>query len=664
MKTLLKNYIVSISRLNNWIGKNTAWLTTFLVLLVCFDVAQRYIFKTTSVAFLDLEWHLFALVFLFCAGYTLRYDKHVRVDVFYTQMTEKQRAWINLLGTIIFLIPFCAVVIYASYKYALVSYGYREGSPDPGGLPARYIIKGAIPVGFVFLLLQALVLVCESLLKVMGEDLQEVTAKWKGQGNNGGSLDKEAAPQHRNKVFSAMKLIFIVVGIVLSFTQFLDIGLGIPLPFRLFILVFVSILAGFPVAFTLGGLSILVGLAVFNLDFFYLLSLRVYGIMTNYVLLAVPLFVYMGIMLEKSGIAERLLETMALLFGRLKGGLAISVVVVGALLAASTGVVGATVITMGLISLPTMIRRNYSIKLATGTIAASGTLGQIIPPSVVLVLLGSVLNVSVGDLFTAAFIPGFTLVALYFLYIVGFSIVRPELAPAMPKEEVQAFRQQGMWKRVVSAFVLPLLLIVSVLGSIFAGIASPTEAAAVGAFGATLLTFFQKKLSLKVLKDVMRSTSHISTMVFIILIGASAFSLVFRGLKGDDYIIELINASNLDKYTFLALVMLIMFIAGFFIDFIEIIFIIVPVVVPTFRAMGLDLIWVGILMAMNLQTSFLTPPFGFALFYLKGVAPPEVKTSHLYRGIMPFVFIQLLLIAAVVFFPEIVTWLPQMLKGK
>lgn len=662
MKTLLKNYIVSISRLNNWIGKNTAWLTTFLVLLVCFDVAQRYIFKTTSVAFLDLEWHLFALVFLFCAGYTLRHDKHVRVDVFYTQMTEKQRAWINLLGTTVFLIPFCAVVIYASYKYALVSYGYREGSPDPGGLPARYIIKGAMPVGFVFLLLQALVLVFESLLKVMGEDLQDVTTKW--QRNEESSLGKEAAPQQGNKVFNAMKLTLIVVGTILAFTQFLGIDLGIPLPLKLFILVFVSILAGFPVAFTLGGLSILVGLAVFNLDFFYLLSLRVYGIMTNYVLLAVPLFVYMGIMLEKSGIAERLLETMALLFGRLKGGLAISVVVVGALLAASTGVVGATVITMGLISLPTMIRRNYSIKLATGTIAASGTLGQIIPPSVVLVLLGSVLNVSVGDLFTAAFIPGFTLVALYFLYIVGFSIVRPELAPAMPKEEVQAFRQEGMWKRVVSAFVLPLLLIVSVLGSIFAGIASPTEAAAVGAFGATILTLFQKKLSLKVLRDVMRSTSHISTMVFIILIGASAFSLVFRGLKGDDYIIELINSSNLDKYTFLALVMLIMFIAGFFIDFIEIIFIIVPVVVPTFRAMGLDLIWVGILMAMNLQTSFLTPPFGFALFYLKGVAPPEVKTSHLYRGIMPFVFIQLLLIAAVVFFPEIVTWLPQMLKGK
>lgn len=661
MKTLLKSYILQVSRLNNWIGKNTAWLTTVLVALVCFDVTQRYIFKTTSVAFLDLEWHLFALVFLFCAGYSLRHDKHVRVDVFYMKMSAPQKAWINLLGSIIFLIPFCVVVIYAAWKYTLVSYGYLEGSPDPGGLPARYMIKGAIPVGFVFLLLQAIALLLESVLVLMGEDLRPLADQWEDPNDRPHAEDENAG---KNKVFVIMRTVFIAVGTLLALLSFLGIDLGISLPIKLFILIFISILAGFPVAFTLGGLSVLVGLAVFNLDFFYLLSLRIYGIMTNYVLLAVPLFVYMGIMLEKSGIAERLLETMALLFGRLRGGLAISVVVVGALLAASTGVVGATVITMGLISLPTMIRRNYSIELATGTIAASGTLGQIIPPSVVLVLLGSVLNVSVGDLFTAAFIPGFTLVALYFLYIVGFSLVRPEQAPAMPKEEVAAFRTEGMWKRVVSAFVLPLLLIVSVLGSIFAGIASPTEAAAVGAMGATLLTLFQGKLSIPVLRQVMRSTSHISTMVFIILIGASAFSLVFRGLKGDDYIIHLINSSNLDKYTFLALVMLIMFVAGFFIDFIEIIFIIVPVVVPTFKAMGLDLVWVGILMAMNLQTSFLTPPFGFALFYLKGVAPPEVKTGHLYRGILPFVIIQLLLIAAVVLFPEIVTWLPQMLRGE
>lgn len=434
------------------------------------------------------------------------------------------------------------------------------------------------------------------------------------------------------------------------------------LPLVLFVLVFVLILAGFPVAFTLGGVSVLFGVAIFGIDFFYLLALRIFGIMTNFVLIAVPLFVFMGIMLQKSGIAERLLETMALLFGRVRGGLAISVVVVGGLLAASTGVVGATVITMGLISLPTMLKRGYSVELATGTIAASGTLGQIIPPSVVLVLLGSVLNVPVGDLFSAAFVPGFSLVIMYFLYILGYSLVFPKSAPAMPKEELAEFNRSNKFKIIFQAFFLPLALILTVLGSIFFGIASPTEASAVGALGATFLTILQGRFSWKVLKEVSISTTHISTMVFTILIGATAFSLIFRSTGGDEYIIQLIEQANLSPLAFLALVMLVMFVAGFFIDFIEIIFIIVPVVLPTLIAMKLDLIWVGILMAINLQTSFLTPPFGFALFYLKGVAPPEVKTQAIYRGVVPFILIQIILLLLIAFYPEIVTWLPSYLK--
>ncbi len=429
------------------------------------------------------------------------------------------------------------------------------------------------------------------------------------------------------------------------------------LPFILFLSIFILILFGFPVAFTLGGVSVLFGLAVFGPDFFYLLALRVYGTMNNYVLLAVPLFIYMGIMLEKSGLAESLLETMALLFGKLRGGLAISVVVVGAMLAASTGIVGATVITMGLISLPTMLKRGYSAELATGTIASAGTLGQIIPPSVVLVLLGSVLNVPVGDLFTAALIPGLALVGAYLLYIVGVAVVTPHRAPAMPAEEVAAFRRGGVMKQVIGAFVLPFLLIVAVLGSIFAGVASPTEAAAVGALGAGLLTIFQGKFTLQVLKDVMRETTHLTCMVFIILVGATAFALVFRGLEGDRYLVSLIEAADLSPMAFLAIVMVVVFVAGFFIDFIEIIFIIVPVVAPIFAAMGIDLIWVGILLALNLQTSFLSPPFGFALFYLKGVAPPEVTTRQLYRGIVPYIIIQLIFLGLVIAFPEMVTWL-------
>ena len=422
----------------------------------------------------------------------------------------------------------------------------------------------------------------------------------------------------------------------------------------LFISIFVLILYGYPVAFTLGGISILYALCFLDPIAFTALPPRIIGVMSNYVLLAVPLFVFMGIMLEKSGLAESLLETMAILFGKLKGGLAVSVVIVGALLAASTGIVGATVITMGLISLPTMLKRGYQPELSTGTIAASGTLGQIIPPSVVLVLLGSVLNVSVGNLFAAALLPGLLLVLVYIAYILIFARIRPDLAPAMPAEEIEAFKKEGFWGKVIKAFLLPLLLIIAVLGSIFAGIASPTEAAAVGAMGATILTIVQGKFKLSVLTSVMRETTHLTSMVFIILLGATTFSFVFREMNGDTYLVELINNAQLSPMAFLALVMVVVFVAGFFIDFIEIVFIIVPVVAPIFIHMGIDLIWIGVLLGLNLQTSFLSPPFGFALFYLKGVAPPQVTTKHLYRGILPFVLIQLLFLTAVILFPELI----------
>ncbi len=430
----------------------------------------------------------------------------------------------------------------------------------------------------------------------------------------------------------------------------------------LFITLFVLLLLGFPVAFTLAGVSIIFGLFTFGLDLFNLLPLRIYGTMTNYVLISVPLFVYMGVMLEKSGIAERLLNTMALLFGRLKGGLAVSVVLVGALLAASTGVVGATVVTMGLLSLPAMLKRGYSPALASGTIAASGTLGQIIPPSVVLVLLGSVMNVSVGDLFIGAVIPGLGLVVFYLIYVIGIAIIKPELAPAIPDEEIKIFRGEGFGLRVFRAFVLPMLLIVAVLGAIFAGIASTTEAAAVGAFMATVLTAFEKKLTLKVLQDVMKETTWLTSMVFIILVGATAFGLVFRGIRGDEALVNFIEHLEMTPYTFLAFVMVAIFIAGFFIDFIEIIFIFMPVVTPIFAKYGMDLLWVAILVSMNLQTSFLTPPFGFSLFYLKGVAPPEVTTNQMYKGIVPFIIMQILMLTLMILFPELSTWLPKYLK--
>lgn len=436
------------------------------------------------------------------------------------------------------------------------------------------------------------------------------------------------------------------------------------LPILLFIALFALLLMGFPVAFTLGGVALFFGIFTVGFDFFHLLPLRIWGVMNNYVLIAVPLFVYMGLMLEKSGLAEELLETMALLFGRIRGGLAISVVFVGGLLAASTGIVGATVVTMGLLSLPTMLKRGYSPELATGTISASGTLGQIIPPSIVLVLLGSILNVPVGDMFMGALIPGIFLVGLYIVWILLVAIVRPKWAPAMPRAEIDKFRGFVAVRRIFRAFVPPFFLMLAVLGSIFAGIASPTEAAAVGAAGATLLTILQGKLNLQTLRAVMRDTTFLTCMVFIILVGATAFGLVFRGIGGDNYFKEMIIGANMSPHVFLAVVMLVIFIAGFFIDFIEITFIIVPVVAPIFVSLNIDLLWIGILIAMNLQTSFLTPPFGFSLFYLKGVAPPQISTNHIYRGILPFILIQLLGLSLVIFFPETATWLPKWILGK
>lgn len=421
----------------------------------------------------------------------------------------------------------------------------------------------------------------------------------------------------------------------------------------LFVSIFILIMYGYPVAITLGGLSIMYAYFFLDPSAFGALPPRIMGVVSNYVLLSVPLFVFMGIMLEKSGLAESLLETVAILFGKMHGGLAIAVILVGTLLAASTGIVGATVVTMGLISLPTMLKRGYKPEVATGVIAASGTLGQIIPPSVVLVLLGSVLNVSVGKLFASSLIPGLILVFFYLLYVLLLAKIKPEWMPPIPKEEIDTFRSDNFYGKVWRAFALPLILIVSVLGSIFMGIASPTEAAAVGAMGATILTFFEKKLSLKIIKSVCMETTHLTSMIFLILLGATTFSFVFRELGGDVFLVSLIQNANISALAFLLLVMLIVFIAGFFIDFIEIIFIIVPVVAPVFHKLGMDLLWIGVLLGLNLQTSFLTPPFGFSLFYLKGVAPESVTTGHIYRGIIPFITIQLIVLGIYMFFPDL-----------
>ncbi len=424
----------------------------------------------------------------------------------------------------------------------------------------------------------------------------------------------------------------------------------------MFVCIFVLILYGYPVALTLGGVSVMYAYCFLEPSALQALPSRFMGVMTNYNLIAVPLFIFMGIMLEKSGLAERLLETMARLFGKVRGGLAVSVIVVGLLLAASTGIVGATVVTMGLISLPTMLKRGYQPELATGVIASAGTLGQIIPPSVVLILLGSIMSVNIGDLFAGAVLPGLLLVGMYIAYVMAVAFLRPHRAPSMPAEgEGRGWKHDRLQRRqLVVSFLLPLLLIAAVLGSILLGLATSTESAAVGAFGAILLTALQGKLRLDTIRSVMRETTHLTSMVFLILLGATTFSLVFREMGGDAFLLAAIEEAALSPYWFLAVVMLVMFIAGFFIDFIEIIFIILPIVVPVFHRYEMDMLWLGILISVNLQTSFLTPPFGFSLFYLKGVAPPSITTGQLYRGILPFVLIQGMLLLLLVLFPELV----------
>ena len=516
----------------------------------------------------------------------------------------------------------------------------------------------------------------------------------------------------------------------------------------MFIGVCTLLMAGFPVAFTLAGASFIFGsiafaLGAFDISFLGFFPNRIYGIMTNEVLIAVPLFVFMGVMLERSKVAEELLDTMSLLFGRLRGGLGVSVCVVGALLAASTGIVGATVVTMGLLSLPTMMKRGYDPALACGTICASGTLGQIIPPSIVLVVLGDQISnayqeaqrilgnfspdpVSVGDLFAGALIPGLGLVSMYIIYQLVIAVIRPESSPPVPVEELTAgMTKSQLRRRIASALVAPIVLIVSVLGSILAGIATPTEAAAVGAIGATLLgghrlgsdnpypvyaagiamvllLVLTGTVDLRISRDVItagewagiiaafvccaaltwglgvslarmhasealvevtRSTMKISAMVFGIVIGAQLFSLVFRGIGGDEMVHDILTSLPGGVVGAMIVVMLVMFIMGFFLDFIEITFVVVPIVAPILLQMDLNPVWLGIMIAMNLQTSFLTPPFGFALFYLRGVAPKEITTMQIYKGAAPFVAIQVLALIILAIFPELTTWLPKVIFG-
>ncbi len=457
------------------------------------------------------------------------------------------------------------------------------------------------------------------------------------------------------------------------------------MPFLLFICICIVLLAGYPVAFSLAGTSLaFAGIGVltgtFDTSFLSAVTNRIYaGVITNTTLFAIPMFVFMGVMLEKSKIAEDLLEGMTLLFGRLRGGLGLSVILVGMLLAASTGIVGATVVTMSMLSLPSMLKAGYKPSLATGTICATGTLGQIIPPSIALVLLGDVMStayqqaqlkmgifstqtVSVGDLFTGAIVPGLMLVGLYSIYMLGMAIIKPEYAPPAKQEDLDAIKgNSSVIQQLLKSLLPPLLLIIAVLGSILFGVATPTEAAGVGGLGALLLALTKGKLSFSIVKEVSISTAKVSSMIYMILIGASIFSLVFRGFSGDILIEEFFETLPGGTVMAVVLVMLVVFVLGFILDFIEIIYMVIPIVGPILLAMGIDPIWLGIMLAVNLQTSFLTPPFGFALFYLRGAAPGSVLTSDIYKGVIPYILIQLFMLLLLALWPQLTTWLPSLI---
>lgn len=418
---------------------------------------------------------------------------------------------------------------------------------------------------------------------------------------------------------------------------------------------------GYPVTFSLGGVAIIFGIIGVSLDLFEPalmrgLPSRIFGIMSNFTLLAIPYFIFLGAMLERSGLAEDLLETMGTLFGPLRGGLAIAVVVVGALLAATTGVVAATVVAMGLISLPIMMRYNYNKELTCGVICASGTLGQIIPPSIVLVVLGDQLGVSVGDLFIGSLIPGLMMSGSFALYCLVLAWLKPEVAPALPPE-ARMLRGKALALQVLKVMFPPLFLIVAVLGSIFFGIATATEAGAVGALGATLLAAANGRLNWQTVRQVSDTTMRVTTMVIFILIGSTAFSFVFRGLSGDRFVYDIMTNLPGGFWGFMIASMLIVFFLGFFIDFFEIAFIVIPLFVPVAVALDIDMVWFGVILGANFQTSFLTPPFGFALFYLRGVAPPEITTGQIYRGAVPFIILQICILVLIIIFPQIVTFL-------
>ena len=612
-----------LDRIAKYSGFIAAILVMVLSLLVAYDAAMRYLFSAGSIALQEIEWHIFDIIFLLGLAYALKHDKHVRVDIFFERYSQQTRAIVQILSMLLLVIPFSLIFLNDALDMTYQSFLQHEVSSDPGGLTDRWLIKAVLALSFVLLIVQ--------------------------------TVSETVKAYHRLENKMVLVKVFVVVALLgglVYLAWFNRMAFWVDPVFLMFALALVLLMTGFQVAFVFAGVALFFALITdeVGLHVLEMLPYRTYGIMGNVTLMAVPLFIFMGLILEKSKMAEGLLLSMGKLFGEVRGGLAISVVLVGAILAASTGIVGASVVMMSLIALPLMLKHKYSPALASGSIAASGTLGQLIPPSIVLIILGDQMHLSVGDLFRAAVVPGLLLIVLYILYILVISYLNKEIAPAIVSEEPYA----DVIKEAIKEIIPPLLLIGVVLGSIFAGIASPSESAAIGVLGAIVLAVGKRTFSFEMLRYASIETVKLTAMIFMILIGATAFSLVFNELGGGDMAMEFFSGDMQNQWTFILIAMLVIFLLGFFIDFIEIAFVVVPILVPIVASFGIDPIWFAILIAMNLQASFLTPPFGFALFYLKGAAGDKVTTGAIYKGVIPFIGLQLLALLIIVMYPDLI----------
>ncbi len=614
----------TLDTLSKYAGRLAALLVFVLSLLVAYDAMMRYLFSAGSIALQEIEWHLFDMVFLLGLSYALKHQKHVRVDIFYDRYSRQNQAIVQILSMGLLLIPFGVVLMGDTWDMTYQSFLQQEVSPDPGGLGGRWVIKGVLLLALGLLLLQAL----SEILKAY----RLIT--------------------HKIVLWRWLRVV-LLLGTLIYIGWYNRVEFWFDPVVLMFALTLVLLMLGFHVAFVFAGVSLLFALIAdeVGLGVLEMLPYRTYGIMGNVTLMAVPLFIFMGLILERSKMAEGLLLSMGKLFGQVRGGLAISVVLVGAILAASTGIVGASVVMMSLIALPLMLKYNYSPALASGAIVASGTLGQLIPPSIVLIILGDQMHLSVGDLFRAAVVPGVLLILLYILYILILSYLNPTIAPALERADEP---YGTILKEALREITPPLLLIGVVLGSIFAGVASPSESAAIGVIGAMLLAYFKGEFSFEMVRYATLESVKLTAMIFMILIGATAFSLVFNELGGGDMALEFFTGELGSRWDFILIAMVVIFLLGFFIDFIEIAFVVVPILVPIVASLGIDPIWFAILIAMNLQASFLTPPFGFALFYLKGSAGDSITTADIYRGVVPFIGLQIVALLIIIGFPELI----------